>query len=172
MKRRMEYRISTKGDCRREFTGDHGLLVIAVPKSLTSSARMECCQVQIRESYSADAACIHGYTSTCAMRGSSLPTVSEDKVMRVHDWSRVDDGIFHHFHHSWIEEIQRALNGGLLPEWLYAFAIQPGRLDLQNAEQQVSEFGPDVLAFQAPGSKDEMKSSERDGIATVEVTRV
>lgn len=60
-----------------------------------------------------------------------MPSVSEDKVMRVHDWSRVDVGTFHHFHHSWIEEIQRALNGGLLPEWLYALA-----------EQQVSEFGP------------------------------
>jgi hypothetical protein len=68
-----------------------------------------------------------------------LLTVSEDNVMGVHDWSRVDDGTFHHFHHSWIEEIQRALNGGLLPEWLYALA-----------EQQVSEFGPDVLALQAP----------------------
>src|SRR5712691_7216511 len=61
--------------------------------------------------------------------------------MGIHDWSRVDDGIFHHFHHSWIEEIQRALNGGLLPPWLYALA-----------EQQVSEFGPDVLALQAPGT--------------------
>ncbi len=71
--------------------------------------------------------------------------------MGVHDWSRVDDGIFHDFHHAWIEEIKRELNGGLLPEWLYALA-----------EQQVSEFGPDVLALQAPGSKDEMKSSERD----------
>ncbi|MCX7422659.1 MAG: DUF4058 family protein [Planctomycetia bacterium] len=59
--------------------------------------------------------------------------------MRVHDWSRVDDGTFHHFHHSWIEEIQRALNGGLLPPWLYALA-----------EQQASEFGPDVLALEIP----------------------
>ncbi|MFM9965687.1 MAG: DUF4058 family protein [Planctomycetaceae bacterium] len=63
--------------------------------------------------------------------------------MRIHDWSRVDDGTFHHFHHSWIEEIQRALNGGLLPPWLYALA-----------EQQASEFGPDVLALQAPGRTD------------------
>ena len=64
--------------------------------------------------------------------------------MKVHDWSRVDDGTFHHFHHSWIEEIQRALNAGLLPDWLYAMA-----------EQQVSEFGPDVLALQAPGANSE-----------------
>lgn len=61
--------------------------------------------------------------------------------MRVHDWSRVDDGIFHDFHHAWIEEIKRALNSGLLPPWLYALA-----------EQQASELGPDVLALEAPGS--------------------
>lgn len=59
--------------------------------------------------------------------------------MQIHDWNRVDDDTFHHFHHSRIEEIQRALYGGLLPPWPYALA-----------EQQVSEFGPDVLALQAP----------------------
>ena len=83
--------------------------------------------------------------------------------MRVHDWNRVDDGIFHDFHHAWIEEIKRALNGGLLPEWLYALAVQPGRLDLQNAEQHVSEFGPDVLALQAPSADGEPESGDVDG---------
>ena len=69
--------------------------------------------------------------------------------MQVHDWSRVDDGTFHHFHHSWIEEIQRALNGGLLPEWMYALA-----------EQHASEFGPDVLVLQAPDNGGGTESSD------------
>jgi hypothetical protein len=34
--------------------------------------------------------------------------------MPVHDWTRVGDGIFHDFHHSWIEETKRVLNTGLL----------------------------------------------------------
>jgi hypothetical protein len=42
--------------------------------------------------------------------------------MPIHDWTRVDVGVFHHFHHSWIEEIKRTLNGGLLPEPYYAMA--------------------------------------------------
>lgn len=71
--------------------------------------------------------------------------------MRVHAWSRVDDGIFHDFHHAWIEEIKRALNGGLLPDWLYALA-----------EQQVSELGPDVLALQIPDASDGNKSNGKD----------
>ena len=28
--------------------------------------------------------------------------------MPIHDWSRVDAGIFHDFHHAWIEQIKRA----------------------------------------------------------------
>ncbi|HEV3004285.1 MAG TPA: hypothetical protein VGX78_07470 [Pirellulales bacterium] len=42
--------------------------------------------------------------------------------MPVHDWNRVIAGVFHDFHHSWIEEIKRALNGGILPADYYALA--------------------------------------------------
>ena len=61
--------------------------------------------------------------------------------MPVHDWTRVSAGIFHAFHHSWIEEIARALNTGLLPAEYYALP-----------EQVAGEFGPDVLTlkFQIP----------------------
>jgi len=58
--------------------------------------------------------------------------------MPIHDWSRVDAGIFHHFHHGWIEEIARALNKGVLPREYYAMA-----------EQHTSHFGPDVLTLSA-----------------------
>lgn len=57
--------------------------------------------------------------------------------MPVHDWTRVEAGIFHHFHHGWIEEIARALNRGVLPEDYYAMA-----------EQHAAGFGPDVLTLQ------------------------
>ena len=44
--------------------------------------------------------------------------------MPVHDWTLVEDGIFHAFHVAWVPEIQRALNGGLLPGGFYALAEQ------------------------------------------------
>src|SRR5262249_4654007 len=44
--------------------------------------------------------------------------------MPLHDWTRVDAGIFHDFHVSWIPEIRKVLNGGLLPEGYYALAEQ------------------------------------------------
>ena len=40
--------------------------------------------------------------------------------MPVHDWTRVDADIFHAFHHGWISEISRVLNGGILPPEYYA----------------------------------------------------
>ncbi len=44
--------------------------------------------------------------------------------MPIHDWSRVEAGIFHDFHQSWIIEIRNALNAGLLPDEFYALAEQ------------------------------------------------
>lgn len=59
--------------------------------------------------------------------------------MPMHDWTRVDAGIYHAFHHEWISEISRALNRGLLPDDFYALP-----------EQQAAEFGPDMPLFIQP----------------------
>lgn len=42
--------------------------------------------------------------------------------MPVHDWTRVEAGIFHDFHTVWVAEIRSALNEGLLPKGYYALA--------------------------------------------------
>jgi hypothetical protein len=57
--------------------------------------------------------------------------------MPVHDWTRVEAGIFHHFHQTWIIELARALNEGRLPADYYALA-----------EQFAGGYGPDVLTLQ------------------------
>lgn len=44
--------------------------------------------------------------------------------MPIHDWSSVNAGLFHHFHHEWISSLGRALNGGLLPPDYFALAEQ------------------------------------------------
>ena len=59
--------------------------------------------------------------------------------MPMHDWTLVEAGIFHAFHHEWISEIFRALNRGLLPEGYYALPEQVAagfgreRMDQQTA---------------------------------------
>jgi hypothetical protein len=55
--------------------------------------------------------------------------------MPIHDWTRVDAGIFHDFHLEWMSTIKRHLNRTLDPDY-YALA-----------EQVTGPFGPDVLAL-------------------------
>ncbi len=55
--------------------------------------------------------------------------------MPIHDWTRVDAGIFHHFHQRWIVAITDALNLGLLPGDYYALT-----------ERRGAGFEPDILA--------------------------
>ena len=57
--------------------------------------------------------------------------------MPIHDWTRVDAGLFHHFHQRWIGSLCDALNAGGLPSGYFALA-----------EQVVSGPIPDVLTLQ------------------------
>src|SRR4051794_29232387 len=70
--------------------------------------------------------------------------------MPIRDWSKIDAGIFHEFHHGWIEELSRALNRGLLPADYYALP-----------EQVAAGRGPDVLTLQRP--VDESEPPEPNG---------
>lgn len=80
--------------------------------------------------------------------------------MPMHDWTRVAAGIFHAFHHDWITEMARALNGGLLPDDYYALP-----------EQQAAGFGPDVLALQSPSTNEGEPTAATAGAATIVRTR-
>lgn len=70
--------------------------------------------------------------------------------MPMHDWTRVDAGIFHAFHHRWISAISDVLNAGLLPKEYYALP-----------EQVAAGFGPDVLTLQ-----DQRRAADHEDAAT------
>ena len=78
--------------------------------------------------------------------------------MPVHDWTKVPPGIFHDFHHSWIEEIKRALNGGILPAGYYALA-----------EQIAGQLGPDVLTLQSRAGSP-LETEGQTGLQTIAAT--
>ncbi len=75
----------------------------------------------------------------------------------IHDWSKVDAGLFHHFHQRWISALSDELNAGKLPAGYFALA-----------EQYAGERVPDVLTLHLPQSAE---AGEGDGpgisIATV-----
>src|SRR4051794_33466376 len=52
------------------------------------------------------------------------PRRQSEILMPVHDWTLVEDGIFHGFHTWWIGQIGSALNSGLLPRDYYAMPEQ------------------------------------------------
>ena len=73
--------------------------------------------------------------------------------MPIHDWTRVDAGLFHAFHQGWITSLCAALNTGCLPEDYFALA-----------EQSVRGPVPDVLALRL-SQKNEPRSGEATGVA-------
>jgi hypothetical protein len=73
----------------------------------------------------------------------------------MHDWTRVEPGIYHAFHHRWISALSDVLNGGNLPADYYALP-----------EQVAAGFGPDVLTLQGE-SEDE---SSQTGVGSTEGT--
>jgi len=79
--------------------------------------------------------------------------------MPVHDWTRVEAGIFHDFHIVWTAEIRNALNGGILPSDYYALV-----------EQHAGRFVSDVLTLHAgqPGQESSPHPPSSGGIAVAE----
>src|SRR5438128_375469 len=81
---------------------------------------------------------------------------SGELAMPVHDWTRVDAGIFHDFHLGWIGTLRKALNSGLLPPEYYALA-----------EQIAGGLGPDVLTLQTPQAGDNGSTHDLEGAVAV-----
>jgi hypothetical protein len=74
--------------------------------------------------------------------------------MAVHDWTRVDAGLFHAFHQRWIHALADTLNSGVLPPDYFALP-----------EQAIKGPIPDVLALHLPPGAD----PGRNGAAGVAV---
>jgi hypothetical protein len=71
--------------------------------------------------------------------------------MPMHDWGRVPAGVFHAFHNTWIGDLQKALNAGLLPPDHYALG-----------EQRSGDISPDVLTLHVDDSVNDIGESDVD----------
>jgi hypothetical protein len=67
--------------------------------------------------------------------------------MPVHDWTRVDEGVYHDLHLSWNAALLKALNGGLLPSDYYALTgcgngpLRPDPLNPAQPAERLPEAG-------------------------------
>lgn len=68
--------------------------------------------------------------------------------MPIHDWTRVHSAIYHNFHLSWVCQISRVLNCGLLPDTHYALverqpeAVIPDEIQLEREVNNVVHMPP------------------------------
>lgn len=74
--------------------------------------------------------------------------------MPVHDWTRVDAGLFHAFHQHWIIFLSDVLNAGVLPPEYFALP-----------EQRIRGPIPDVLTLKLAAGSDE---ESHGGLAVAE----
>ncbi len=74
--------------------------------------------------------------------------------MPLHDWNRVEAGMFHHFHNSWIYKLADQLNAGALPPEFFAAG-----------EQYTDDDVPDVLTL----SRDSEVASHWPGTGAIAV---
>ena len=76
--------------------------------------------------------------------------------MPIHDWTRVDAGLFHHFHQQWTNSLCNALNAGGLPSNYFALV-----------EQRIRGPIPDVLTLKlAPGTGESSTGTAGLAVAT------
>lgn len=77
--------------------------------------------------------------------------------MPIHDWTRVDAGLFHDFHQGWIIALRNALNSGGLPPDYFALA-----------DQRIQGPIPDILTLKLSGSSNEPLSAS-PGLAVADM---
>jgi hypothetical protein len=78
------------------------------------------------------------------------------KPMPIHDWTRVDAGLFHDFHQGWTFTLRNALNAGVLPAGYFALL-----------EQNIRGPIPDVLTLHlSPGNEVEPRGPAGLAVAT------
>jgi hypothetical protein len=77
--------------------------------------------------------------------------------MPIHDWTRVDAGLFHAFHQGWISLLGGALNNGALPREYYALSQPSDRrpaLDVMtSAEEFIYVRKADQIAIRDPDGR-------------------
>jgi hypothetical protein len=80
--------------------------------------------------------------------------------MPMHDWTQVEAGTFHAFHLAWLGELQKSLNGGVLPPGYYALA-----------EQRAGDAIPDVLGLHESDPDESPAPEPTGGVATLTKTK-
>jgi hypothetical protein len=89
--------------------------------------------------------------------------------MPVHDWTRVDAGLFHAFHQRWISSLCDALNGGVLPLKYFALPEQDVRGPIPGAFELSPESHEESTTYAARADVITVQHRHRDVVAVIEI---
>jgi hypothetical protein len=81
-------------------------------------------------------------------RADGMPEKTANTTMPIHDWTRVDAGLFHDFHQGWTITLRNALNAGGLPPDYFALV-----------EQSIRGPIPDVLTLKLSHTTEELSNA-------------
>jgi hypothetical protein len=90
---------------------------------------------------------------------SSIFSIQEN-AMPIHDWTRVDAGLFHDFHQGWIIALSNALHSGVLPSDFFALVEQ-------RIHGPVSDIEAEIYAARA--NRLTIRHRHGDVVAVVEI---
>jgi hypothetical protein len=83
--------------------------------------------------------------------------------MPIHDWTRVDAGLFHDFHQDWTIELRRALNAGRLPPGFSAL------VDPRAASPSSVVDDPEEDAYTRRANRIRIEHRRRRVVAVIEI---
>jgi hypothetical protein len=98
--------------------------------------------------------------------------------MPIHDWTRVDAGLFHDFHQGWVVALRAALNAGVLPRDYFALAEQsigpiPEVLTLHlSSTTETPGNGPSPLAVAAAPPRTRLVQRSEEDIYAKKADRI
>ncbi|HYV37394.1 MAG TPA: DUF4058 domain-containing protein [Gemmataceae bacterium] len=89
--------------------------------------------------------------------------------MPIHDWTRVDAGLFHDFHQDWTVELSRVLNAGRLPRGYVALIDQEigGPITGSMVGRQGKESEEEIYSRRA--NRISIQNHRRDWVAEIDI---
>lgn len=88
--------------------------------------------------------------------------------MPVHNWKKVDAGLFHAFHHWWISYLSDALNNGILSEDYYAIPEQ--RIAVETAPPHSGfEIRREEQAYVEKANRIAVRDKDGDLVSVIEI---
>jgi hypothetical protein len=87
--------------------------------------------------------------------------------MPVHDWARVDAGLFHHFRQGWACRLCDAFNGGCLPADYFALLERP--IKAPSPDFLTLELSSEMGAYARKANRITVRHRHGDVVAVVEI---